>query len=51
VGRFLGAVRAGRPEMVVCRPEDAARTLAVAVAAEEALRTGRTVPVETVPPR
>jgi len=30
---------------VLCTPADAARTLAVAVAAEEALRSGRTVPV------
>lgn len=45
VGRFLDAVRAGRADLVFCRPEDAARTLAVAIAAEEALATGATVPV------
>jgi myo-inositol 2-dehydrogenase/D-chiro-inositol 1-dehydrogenase len=49
MGRFLQAARAGRPELVVCRPEDAARTLAVAVAAEAALATGGTVAVEAVP--
>ena len=45
VDRFIAAVRAGDPELVLCTPADAARTLAVAVAAEEALATGRTVPV------
>lgn len=45
VDRFIAAVRAGDPEGVLCTPADAARTLAVAVAAEEALATGRTVPV------
>ena len=45
VDRFIAAVRAGDPEQVLCTPADAARTLAVAVAAEEALATGRTVPV------
>ena len=45
VGSFIAAVRAGDPELVLCTPADAARTLAVAVAAEEALATGRTVPV------
>ena len=48
-GRFLEAARANRPDLVVCRPEDAARTLAVAVAAEEALATGETVPVRSLP--
>jgi predicted dehydrogenase len=45
VGRFVAAAKAGDQGLVLCSPEDAARTLAVAVAAEEALRTGRTVPV------
>ena len=45
VDLFIAAVRAGDPELVLCTPADAARTLAVAVAAEEALATGRTVPV------
>ncbi len=45
VGRFLDAARAGRPDLVVCPPEDAASTLAVAIAAEEALLTGGTVAV------
>jgi myo-inositol 2-dehydrogenase / D-chiro-inositol 1-dehydrogenase len=45
VDRFVAAVRAGDPDLVLCTPADAARTLAVAVAAEEALRSGRTVPV------
>jgi predicted dehydrogenase len=45
VDRFIGAVREGAPEKVLCTPDDAARTLAVAVAAEEALSTGRTATV------
>ena len=45
VDRFVAAVQAGDPGLVLCPPADAARTLAVAVAAEEALATGRTVPV------
>jgi predicted dehydrogenase len=40
---FLAAVTAGAP--VLCTPGDAARTLAVAIAAEDALRTGRTTNV------
>jgi len=47
VGRFLAAVLAARPDLVCCGPADAARTLAVAAAAEEALASGRTVPVAT----
>jgi predicted dehydrogenase len=43
--RFLDAARAGDPAEVVCRPADAAATLAVAVAAERALETGQTVTV------
>ncbi|HEU5390306.1 MAG TPA: Gfo/Idh/MocA family oxidoreductase [Streptosporangiaceae bacterium] len=46
VGRFLAAVRDRDPAAVACTPADAAATLAVAVAAEEALRTARAVPVE-----
>jgi hypothetical protein len=45
VDRFVAAVKAGDPDLVFCPPSDAVRTLAVAVAAEEALRSGRTVPV------
>jgi predicted dehydrogenase len=45
VDRFVAAAKAGDPGQVLCTPADAARTLAVAVAAEEALATGRTVPV------
>lgn len=45
VNRFLAAARAGDPDMVLVSPADAARTLAVAVAAEEALRTGATISV------
>ncbi len=45
VDRFLAAARAGDPSRVFCPPADAARTLAVAVAAEEALHTGTTVAV------
>ena len=47
VSRFLEAVRQGDPEHVFCTPQDATRTLAVAVAAEEALESGQTVPVES----
>lgn len=46
VDRFVAAVRARDPGLVLCPPADAARTLAVAAAAEEALMTGRTVPVQ-----
>lgn len=45
VDRFIAAAREGAREQVLCTPGDAARTLAVAVAAEEALRTGRTATV------
>lgn len=45
---FLDAVRSGDPGAVACTPGDAAATLAVAVAAEEALRTARAVPVEAL---
>lgn len=47
VDRFITAVKAGDPQLVFCTPADAARTLAVAVAAEEALLNGRTVPVQS----
>jgi myo-inositol 2-dehydrogenase / D-chiro-inositol 1-dehydrogenase len=47
VTRFLEAVRLGDPARVFCTPEDATRTLAVAVAAEQALESGQTVPVGT----
>src|SRR6185437_6258777 len=50
VGRFLDAVRDRDPAAVACTPGDAAATLAVAVAAEEALRTARAVPVEALLP-
>jgi myo-inositol 2-dehydrogenase / D-chiro-inositol 1-dehydrogenase len=45
IDRFLAAAKAGDPTGVFCAPDDAARTLAVAVAAEEALRGGTTVRV------
>jgi len=45
VDRFLAAAKAGDPTGVFCTPQDAARTLAVAIAAEEALRSGATVRV------
>ena len=45
---FLDAVRDRDPGAVACTPGDAAATLAVAVAAEEALRTARAVPVEAL---
>jgi myo-inositol 2-dehydrogenase / D-chiro-inositol 1-dehydrogenase len=50
VRRFLDAVRDRDPAAVACTPADAAATLAVAVAAEEALRTARSVPVEALLP-
>ena len=46
VTRFLEAVREGDPGRVFCTPADATRTLAVAVAAEQALASGETVEVE-----
>lgn len=45
LARFIAAARDGSKEQVFCSPADAAGTLAVAVAAEEALATGITVPV------
>jgi myo-inositol 2-dehydrogenase / D-chiro-inositol 1-dehydrogenase len=45
--RFLGAVSELDPAAVVCTPRDAARTLAVAIAAERALETSRAVAVES----
>src|SRR3954470_6219562 len=46
IGRFLEAARAGDRSAVFCAPADAARTLAVARACEEALATGATVDVQ-----
>jgi myo-inositol 2-dehydrogenase / D-chiro-inositol 1-dehydrogenase len=43
IDRFLEAVRTGDRSRVVCTPRDAARTLDVAVACEQALATGATV--------
>lgn len=43
---FIDAARAADPAAVACTPRDAAATLAVAVAAERALETGTSVPVE-----
>ncbi len=45
IDRFLEAARAGDPSRVFCTPADAARTLAVARACEEALATGATVAI------
>jgi myo-inositol 2-dehydrogenase / D-chiro-inositol 1-dehydrogenase len=45
VRRFLRAVAARDPTAVACTPPDAAATLAVAAAAERALRTSRAVKV------
>jgi myo-inositol 2-dehydrogenase / D-chiro-inositol 1-dehydrogenase len=42
---FITAARKSAPGQVLCTPGDAAGTLAVAVAAEKALRTGRTTSV------
>jgi len=46
IGRFLEAAAAGDRSAVFCTPADAARTLAVARACEEALATGATVDVQ-----
>ena len=46
--RFLDAVGRHDPAAVACTPPDAAATLAVAVAAEQALRTSRSVRVGTL---
>jgi predicted dehydrogenase len=48
-GRFVEAVRSADPSLVICTVPDAVRTLAVAVAAEEALATGQPVPVSGAP--
>jgi predicted dehydrogenase len=45
IARFLDATRERNPARVFCTPADAARTLAVARACEEALASGETVPV------
>ena len=45
VRRFLDAVGHHDPAAVACTPPDAAATLAVAVAAEQALQTSRSVQV------
>jgi len=45
IARFLDAARAGDPSAVFCTPADAAQTLAVANACEQALATGNTVAV------
>jgi hypothetical protein len=47
VRRFLDAVGSHDPAAVACTPPDAAATLAVAVAAEQALQTSRAVQVGT----
>ena len=45
IGRFLEAVRSGDRAGIFCRPADALRTLAVAVACERALESGAVVSV------
>jgi predicted dehydrogenase len=45
--RFLRAASEHDPAAVACAPSDAARTLAVAIAAERALETSRAIPVGT----
>jgi predicted dehydrogenase len=45
LARFIAAAREGSRESVFCSPADAAGTLAVAIACEEALSNGGTVPV------
>jgi predicted dehydrogenase len=44
---FLRAVAERDPAAVACTPRDAAATLAVAAAAERALETSRSVPVDS----
>ena len=46
IARFLDATRARDPARVFCTPADAARTLVVALACEQALASGETVPVQ-----
>jgi myo-inositol 2-dehydrogenase / D-chiro-inositol 1-dehydrogenase len=48
VERFLDAARSGDRAAVFCTPLDAAGTLAVALACEEAIASGDTVPVPAV---
>jgi predicted dehydrogenase len=48
VRRFITAARSGHASQVFCPPGDAVRTLAVAVAAEEALESRRAVVVEAL---
>jgi myo-inositol 2-dehydrogenase/D-chiro-inositol 1-dehydrogenase len=48
VGRFLGAAAAGDRDGVFCTPADAAGTLAVALACEEAIESGGTVEVPRI---
>ncbi|HVC84688.1 MAG TPA: Gfo/Idh/MocA family oxidoreductase [Solirubrobacteraceae bacterium] len=48
VERFLDAARAGDQAAVFCTPLDAAGTLAVALACEEAIASGATVPVSGI---
>ena len=45
IDRFIAAARESAPWQVLCTPGDATRTLAVAIAAEDALRSGRTTSV------
>lgn len=47
--RFVDAARRNDPEAVVCSPLEAARTLAVVVACEQALASGETVLVDAIP--
>jgi hypothetical protein len=49
--RFFAAVERGDPAAVPCTPRDALGTLAVAIACESAIATGREVGVGTVPMR
>jgi predicted dehydrogenase len=45
IARFLEAAHARDRRRVFCTPDDALRTLAVALACERALASGETVPV------
>jgi myo-inositol 2-dehydrogenase / D-chiro-inositol 1-dehydrogenase len=45
INRFLEVARSGNSSRIFCRPDDALRTLAVALACERALETGQRVAV------
>jgi hypothetical protein len=50
MARFLGSVRMGETDPHLCPPADAAATLAVAIACERSLESGRPVSLEPAQP-